>query len=134
MTTPNGTPSMKVVELPQPTFPVLTRVISKPFFNDREEGVTWKLGEAHPLMTDMKVIRMFADQDYVEIYSVPTDKGVHYTRNRIPLSSIRLTEEAMPLEIFVEELAAAEDGDDVDDDDGDEPGPEDAASASSATT
>jgi len=123
MNTPpnNVVPIIKTVELPEPGFPMLTRMISNPLFPDqpphREEPVTWIVGNPHPLVPDMKVMRMFVDRGGVEVYSVSSD-GRSGTRNLIPMSNIRIIEEAMPLDVFIEELAAAEGDDD------DEPEPE----------
>jgi hypothetical protein len=55
----------------------------------------------------MKVMRMFIDRGGVEVYSVSGD-GRTGVRNLVPMSMIRLIEEAMPLEVFIEELDAAE--------------------------
>jgi hypothetical protein len=98
----------RTIELPQPGFPMLTRMISNPLFPEgKGEPTAWIIGQQHPLMPDMKVMRMFIVDAGVEVYAVSTD-GKAGTRNLIPMSTIRLTEEAMPLDIFEEELAAAE--------------------------
>lgn len=111
-------PGTKIVDLPPPQFPMLTRMISNSLFpeNGREDPITWAVGEPHPLASGVKVIRMFVDRGGVEVYSVSSD-GKAAVRNLIPMSWIRLIEEAMPLDVFVEELAAAEAGDDDDPDD-----------------
>jgi hypothetical protein len=59
---------------------------------------------------------MFIDRDVgVEVYSELADgKGI---RNLIPLAQVRLTEEAMPREVLIDEIAATEE-------DGYEPDPE----------
>lgn len=104
MTNPNGTPTNVTIPAPQP--PMLTRVVSEPIFNDREENLIWALGGPHPLGPDTyKVIRMFADRGGVEIYLSDGKNGV---RNIIPRDKVRFIEEAMPLDIFAEELYAAE--------------------------
>jgi hypothetical protein len=63
---------------------------------------------------------MFVDADRggVEIYSIAENRE-DWLRHLIPMRSIRLVEEVMPFEMFVDELAAAEGEDDDDDDDGD---------------
>jgi hypothetical protein len=116
MTNPTTT-TVQTVELPPPGFPMLTRMISDRLFppdaksqgepQGEPEPVTWIVGQAHPLVPDMRVMRMFIDQSVVEVYSVSSD-GKAGIRNRVPMHSIRLTEEAMPLDVFVEELIAAE--------------------------
>jgi hypothetical protein len=107
--------------------PMLTRVVSAPLFNSRDEAVTWTVGQAHPLLDTYKVIRMFIDLGGVEIYSSDGKNGV---RHIIPSSMVRFAEEAMALNTFGEELYAAEAegapvgplsaGDDDDDDDPDD--------------
>jgi len=112
------------IELPNPGFPMVTRMISNsllPEEGQREEPITWVLSQPHPLVPNMKVVRMFVDRGGVEVYSVPDD-GKNGMRNLIPMSWVRLVEEVMPLDVFVEELAAAESDGGDDDDDDDEPG------------
>lgn len=107
MTQSNHVPT-KVVQLPSPQFPMLTRVVSDPIFSQREEAMTWAIGAAHPLVPETyKVIRMFADRGGVEIYSVSSD-GKNGMRNLIPTDKVRFIEEAMPLDVFGDELYAAE--------------------------
>lgn len=132
MTTPNGSPN-NVVSLPAPQPPMLTRVVSDPLFNDQPDALVWALGGPHPLVPDTyKVLRMFVDRGGVEIYATDGKSGM---RNLIPTSKVRFTEEAMPLNIFAEELYAAEaaaapvgplsaEAEADDDDDDDEPGPD----------
>lgn len=117
------TASTRIVELPQPQFPMLTRFISNALFPERDgrgaldaEPITWTVSLAHPLVPDMKIVRMFVDRGGVEVYSVSAD-GSKGMRNLIPMSWVRLIEEAMPLDVFVDELAASEsdEGDEGDD-------------------
>jgi hypothetical protein len=73
----------------------------------------------------MKVIRMFLTDDGVEVYSVADDNRA-VMRNLVPSKTIRLTEETMPIDVFADELEAAEEdnfpgGDDPDDPDPDDP-------------
>lgn len=135
MTTPNGSPN-NVVALPAPQPPMLTRVVSDPLFNDQPDALVWTLGGPHPLVPETyKVIRMFVDRGGVEVYSTDGKSGL---RNLIPAHKLRFTEETMPINIFAEELYAAEaagapvgplsteaePGPDDDDDDGSDPGPD----------
>ena len=110
--------------------PALTRVVSNPIFSDRDEPITWAVRTPHPIIDTYMVVRMFADLGGVEIYSLSTD-GKSGMRNTIPTSKIRLVEEAMPFDVFKEELEAAMysgapvgplSAADDDDDDDDEPG------------
>jgi hypothetical protein len=116
-----------------PAGPILTRVVSNPIFNDREDAITWAINAPHPLVPAYKLIRMFIDLGGVEIYSLSLD-GRSGMRNIIPTDKIRFIEEAMPVPVFGEELYAAESAaapvgplsvdsgdDDEDDDGGDEP-------------
>jgi hypothetical protein len=111
--------------------PALTRVVSNPIFSDRDEPITWAVRTLHPIIDTYTVVRMFADLGGVEIYSLSTD-GKSGMRNTIPTSKIRLIEEAMPFDVFKEELEAAMYASapvgplsaDDDDDDDDEPEPE----------
>jgi hypothetical protein len=105
---------------PNPTCPIVTRVISNSLLPDsdgHDRPITWVLGAPHPLVPDATVVRMFVDRGGVEIYSKPNDNKAGM-RNLIPMSWVRIVEEAMPIHIFVEELAAAETDDDDDDGDG----------------
>jgi hypothetical protein len=107
---------------------MLTRMISNPLFGNGGEPIVWVVGMDHPLSEIAKVVRMFVDRGGVEVYSVAKDEtGTRGVRNLIPMTQIRLIEEAMPLDIFAEELAAAESDED------DEPDP-DPVSAEPATS
>jgi len=110
---------MQTIELPPPGYPMLTRVVSHAIFteNGREDPLTWAVTQPHPLVPEWRIVRMFVDRGGVEVYSV-AEGGLRAVRNLIPMTQIRLIEEEMPLSVFVDELAAAEDdGDDDDDDD-----------------
>lgn len=130
---------LQTVSLPAPRYPMLTRMITHPLFPEKDrhrvgcphcnqtiefdrskqeepEPITWVVSQPHPLIPDMKVIRMFLDSDGVEVYSMSSD-GRTGMRNTIPTPLVKLTEEAMPLDVFIDELEDAEhDGDDPDPD------------------
>jgi len=59
---------------------------------------------------------MFVNSGGVEIYSRDgtSGKGI---RNLVPMSQVLLVEEVMPMDIFAEEIASAEAGEDDEDDD-----------------
>lgn len=121
---------MKVVELPKPGYPMVTRIISNPFLPDqRNEPSVWALGEAHPLDPSAKVVRMFVERGGVAVYYTVQAEGntTVCLRNFIPMAWVRLVEETMPVDVFVEELALSEAGDSDDGEDEDEddapPGP-----------
>jgi len=108
-------------------------MISDPLFppdanaqDKSEQPVTWVVSHVHPLVPSMKIVRMFIDGTGIAIYSV-SDDGITGMRNLVPMDRTRLVEEAMPMEVFVEEIADAEEaagpmGDDNDDED-DAPSP-----------
>lgn len=117
--------------LPEPEPPVLTSVVSAAVFaetagrtvgcphckqsitvsapSDRSSPIRWVLGEKHPIFDNLIVIRMFLVEDRggVEIYSVTADRKTG-VRHFVPNGSILLTEEGMPMPIFIEELTDAE--------------------------
>jgi hypothetical protein len=105
-----NTPSQNIVPitgsvmLPEPGYPMLTRMLSNVLFPDMPPGsCSWKLDGVHPLVPEMKVVRMFVVDGGVHVYSAPSN-GV-CTRNFVPMGWIRLIQEVMPLEVFVEQLS-----------------------------
>lgn len=130
MTNPN-TPGTRL-EIPPAAPPYLTRMISSALFPEivtdeltqqkvrREDPLAWLVSRPHPLVRGMKVFRMFVSRGGVEVYSLSED-GKTGIRDLIPMSQIRLIGEEMPLDVFVEELAISEAGEEDDDPD---PGPE----------
>ena len=120
----NAAPLTNVVQIPEPGYPMLTRAISNPLFppehpTKQAEPITWTVGSQHPLIPEMRVMRMFISDEGVDVYSVSAD-GHSGMRNMISLGTIRLVEEAMPLEVFIQELAAAEGPDDEEEEDDEE--------------
>jgi hypothetical protein len=84
-----------------------------------EELLTWSVGGQHPFIPEMRIVAVFKNGDDVEIYSsVGTEKGI---RDTVPGRFIRFTREAMPFDVWAEELAYAELGGD-DDEAGDDEG------------
>lgn len=121
MTMPQQPNTPQIAELPEPGYPMLTHMVSNALFADMQgkpmdcphcaasiallaDKSVWSVDEEHPLVPEMKIARMFTNEGGVEVYSVPGD-GKACTRSFIPMSWIRLIEEVMPLNIFVEELA-----------------------------
>ena len=122
MNTPANGAQPKIFRLPapNPNAPLLKRVVTSPPFSDQTREIIWEIGEDHPLAPGWKIVRMFIDHSGVEIYSLPPEGGKgHYTRNMVPMTLVKLTEEVMSVEVFVEELTDAEEDDDDDDDDDD---------------
>jgi len=112
----------KLIELPTPRRPLVMRVLSNPLFHDTgPEPITWTVAQPHPLVPDAKIVRMFSSDIGVEVYSVVND-GKTGMRNFIPMTTVRLVEEVMPIEEFADELFdAEEDDDDEPDEPDDEP-------------
>jgi hypothetical protein len=114
----------RAIELPPPGYPMLVLLITDDLVPEdgAKKGTTvqWTVSKPHPFVPKMNVMRMFINNGAVEIYSTSADGAVG-TRDTIPMIRVRLAQEAMPLDVFVQELAAAESGFDADDDDdGDE--------------
>jgi hypothetical protein len=102
--------------LPPPGWPLVTRVISHAIFPDgaptREEPIMWVLSQPHPFVPTMQIVRMFVVRSSgIEIYSRAGD-GTGFMRNLLPMHWVRFVEEAMPEDVFVDELALAEAGGD----------------------
>jgi len=103
------------IQLPAPGYPMVTRMISDPLFppeqsssDQTEQPITWVVSQPHPLVPSMKVVRMFVEDVGIAVYSVSED-GVTGMRNIVPMDRTRLVEEAMPLDVFADELQDAED-------------------------
>jgi hypothetical protein len=111
----------KTFTLPEPGYPMLAHVVSNALFPEMQSGSVncqacsaavavpsdksiWSVDDPHPLVPELKVVRMFIDNGGIEIYSV-TEDGKSCTRNFVPMDWIRVTEEVMPLDVFVEEVA-----------------------------
>lgn len=86
--------------------------------NGKNATTIWKMGETHPLDAGMNVIAMYLNEGIIEIYSV-SKTSKDGARDLIPMHRARLVREAMPFDIFSEELRNAEAGY-PDDDDGDD--------------
>jgi hypothetical protein len=114
------------VPIPEPGFPMLTRMISDPVFpaekGKLDEPVMWTVGRQHPFVPEMSVVRMFVDRGGVEIYSVSND-NTSGARTLIPMDRVRLIEEAMPIDIFVDEIDSAENDDEPDEPNDPKPSP-----------
>jgi len=133
MTMPTA-PGLRQIQIPDAQPPYLTRMIAHALSPEivqdeitkqlvrREDPVAWLVGKPHPLVAKTTIFRMFAARGGVEIYSLSEDRRTGI-RDFIPMSQIRLIGEEMPLDVFVEELAAAEAGED-DDDEPDPTGPD----------
>lgn len=112
------------VQLPPPATntPLMTRMVSEvliPGVQGQDTSTVWVVSKNHPLIPDMQIVRMFNVDGGVEIYSTSNDNKAGM-RNFVPTSRVRFTEEVMTLDVFVDELAAAEGEDDEDDEDDEE--------------
>ena len=112
----------KTVEIPPPQFPMLVLLIT-----DSIEGsgmTKWIVSEKHPYVPDLSVMRMFNDRGGIEIYSASSD-AKSCIRDFVPMARVRLSQEAMPVDVYVDELRAAELGDgDEEEDESVEPEPD----------
>jgi len=95
---------------PAPGVPMIVRMVTEPL-KKGSDPIVFALSSPHPLANDpnIKVIRMFVVEapDGVEVYSALAD-GSAGMRDRIPWSRILVVGEAMPIDVFVDELAMAE--------------------------
>jgi hypothetical protein len=93
---------------PAPGIPMVVRMVSESL-KKGSEPMVFAVGHPHPLANDVKIVRMFVAEspDGVEVYSATAD-GTSGMRDRIPWHRILIVGEAMPLDVFVEELAIAE--------------------------
>lgn len=107
---------------PRPNAPIVTRMMTEPIGSSNP--VIWVISHEHPLNSGWRIRRMLIDSTCVEVYAVSPD-GKHGTRDILPMSRVLLIEEAMSIDVFIDELEAAE----SDDDDDDPEPPEDPAVA-----
>jgi len=101
---------------PELSYPRIMLMITEKLVPTDAAEVTWCVGKAHPSVPDMKIMAMFVNDDFVEVYSV-IDGNRGGMRDLIPTRRARILREGMPLDVFMEELARAELGYPDDDDD-----------------
>lgn len=114
-----------VAAIPPANYPMVVHVVSDPMFPPKvagapEEPVHWAVSKPHPFVNGFTVLRMFLDAGGVEVYSISDDKQVGM-RDSLPVHRVRLAQESMPVDIFLEEVQDAEDGDPDDPEDPDGP-------------
>lgn len=134
-------PTTEQPVLPEPAYPWITLMISNSVFprkpdpktmacphckgsiavpdvskdkKEEPEPIFWLLSKPHPFVPDMKIVRMFRVRDVVNVYSVSSDEKVGM-RDRVPMQSVRLLEDGMPFDVFVEEMEDDEDYNPADD-------------------
>lgn len=129
--------------LPEPEYPMITLMISDSVFprkpdpktmacphckgtiavpvpetksdkKEEPEPIFWLVSKPHPFVPDMKIVRMFKIRDIVNVYSVSNDEKVGM-RDRVPMQSVRLLEDGMPFDVFIEEMEDDEEYDPDDD-------------------
>lgn len=100
----------QVLELPAAEYPIANRILtSNPLQPTQPEtAMLWQLGEPHPMVPDVKVVRMYIVLGVaVEVYGVKSD-GTMGIRNTIPWGAVRCAEEIMDPATFIDEVSNAE--------------------------
>lgn len=111
------------IELPPPNLPVLVVLLTDDFIGETKEPLRWMVAKDHPFVPGMTVVRMYVATGGVEIYSSSGD-GRSCMRDTVPNGRVRLIQEAMSVQVFIEEIEAAESENDDDEDDPDDNSPE----------
>jgi len=102
-------PQPEPPDLIEPGYPMIMRAVSDAVFpsepGKKDEPVMWVVGHTHPFISGHKVLRMFLDRDAEEIrvYCLAPDFSMGI-RSIIPMRAVRYVEEAMPADIFADEL------------------------------
>jgi hypothetical protein len=104
-------------EMPELRYPRIMLTVTENI-EPKDPLVTWKVGTAHPFVPNMKIVSIFINGGFVEIYSATGSQAG--MRDLIPISFLRLSREAMPFDVFVEELLDAELRSDEDEEDEEE--------------
>ena len=75
--------------------------------NNANDRLRWIVGETHPLLGDSKIVAIYANEDFVEVYSLTAGfkSGI---RDIIQIDHVRLLQEVMPAGIWRDELERAE--------------------------
>ena len=116
-------PDTAAEDLPEMRYPMIMTMITDGIDNNAPP-MTWKVGEKHPLEVNMRVVAMYTNGAVIEVYSLFTNNPKWGARNLVPTHRTRLIWEMMPLDVFGEELARSEAGEDDDDELDPEPEPE----------
>lgn len=134
---PAQPPAQDSLDLPE-NFPMVVHVVSAPMFPPEpevdasgqptgrlkpEEPVHWLVSQAHPFVPKFHVLRMFRGADGVAVYSVSDDEKLGM-RDVVPAHNVRLVQETMPMDVFLDELEDAEYGDDGEPEPDPDPEPE----------
>lgn len=112
---------MTEMNLPEPVYPKIMLMITDCLVPKaegvKEEPMSWAVSVAHPFIEAAQVVAMFINGDGIDVYSVRRDEagGVEGMRDHIPLSRMRVFREAMPFEMFINEITRAELAEDEDD-------------------
>lgn len=103
--------------LPEPKPPVVVKFVSRSIFSNEGKEITWVFGQPHPITKGALITRMFMSEDgSMRVFSVPAP-GVQgdCTIDTIPADQVKIVQEIMSMEVFLDELAAAEGYDDDED-------------------
>lgn len=66
-----------------------------------DQPLTWVAGQFHPLVPNMRIVRMYVDDTGVSVYSHDGKNGM---RHFVPIALVRLVEEVMTLDAFVDAI------------------------------
>jgi hypothetical protein len=114
---------------PSPQSPMVVLMLSEPIDPNSKDPLVWKIGGAHPVAPTGIIVRMFFDQDGVDIFSTAPAVGKEGgMMDYVPMKRVLIISRAATLDVFARELEAAEYGDE-DEDDEDEGEPEESAHA-----
>jgi len=118
-----NTPTTTSNDLPQPSpdSPMVVLMMSEPVDPTARDPLVWRTGDKHPIAPTGKIIRMFYNEDGVDIFSTSPDVKEGGMIDYIPMKHVLIITRAASLDVFARELELAEYGEDDDEDDEDEP-------------
>ena len=111
---PTSAPTM-----PEASYPMLVHVVTDPIFPPKvdstgrslpDEPTHWALSKEHPFVPGFRVLRMFLDEDGLVVYSIGPDNKSGM--RDLVMARVRLAQEAMPVDVLIEEIEDAEGEDD----------------------
>jgi hypothetical protein len=122
-------PDTTAEDLPELSYPRIVTLATDSIVT-ADPPLKWSVGAGHPLEAGFQVVAMYVNGAAVEIYSVSQHlrRGA---RNLIPMHHVRLIREDMPLDVFGDELARSEMGEDDEEEEEPELEPEDPPTATS---
>lgn len=118
------------LNIPPISMPLCTRVWAKSPWTDKAakitagEPVLWQYDMPHPFVSAYKIVRMYVVAGgAVEVFSSDAHNpggGVTGLQHIIPWHEVQMVEHAMDAKTFIEEMTAAEEGDDDEEDEEDD--------------